>query len=802
MESVAAGIPSRVGTSIGLWEHIWRLASVLLIAAGCVAVLVPLNPTFPTSGLDEGWKVGINAAVAQGLVFGRDLIFTFGPYGAVYTLAYHPATDALALGASALIATAITAGLVCLTVERGRLAAVLLALFLSVVTLPDAIFFMVPLLFLTVLVRRGPRSRDGAVEPAVACTLVLLVLSLALLPLVKGTFGAGSVIGMGSGLLLLLLRRRWWIAGGLAVLFVLALPAFWLLAHQHLADLPIFFAGQKLVIAGYTQAMSLWGSYWPPGVFCIAALLLLCLHLPATWRRDRPEIILLGAAAVILLLGFKAGFVRQDAHAMIAAATIALVAWVLMLGQARREAMHGLAIGLVVWAAVDRDAKQLTPEVMVSRISNIYVGSARGLLERIRDPDSLRRGYDASLAGLRARYPLPKLSGPTDVYSTGQAIVIAHGLEWSPRPAMQSYSAYSPELADADARHLEGGAAPVNILFSPNPIDGRLPALEDGPSWPLLLTRYTATALLPDGMAVLHRRAGPIPAPVIGAPIASGLHRLGAEVKLPTGRGPLWARIDVRPTLLGRLAGMLFKPTPLLIVLRLSDGRTVAFRYIPGMGQAGFVLSPLVADAAQFLALAVPGRDVFGNEAVESFRIEAPGRGHLLWQRSFALDLHAMEVPPQPGLRSMMFAKLEPLGATAAPPPGRGGTTRCWLDSLDAPITDPGMTLHIAGPAQFSGWGFVMAPDGTDPNSMRLTFAGSDGRSYTAPLAILPRPDLGIYFRQPHLDRVGFQALLDLGALSGTYDLRLDLVAHGHSWSCALHPRIEVTSDPSYRNCG
>ena len=42
--------------------------------------------------LDPSWVIGLNQAVAQQLKFGQDLIFTFGPYAAVYTKAFHPGT--------------------------------------------------------------------------------------------------------------------------------------------------------------------------------------------------------------------------------------------------------------------------------------------------------------------------------------------------------------------------------------------------------------------------------------------------------------------------------------------------------------------------------------------------------------------------------------------------------------------------------------------------------------------------------------------------------------------------------------
>ena len=73
------------------------LSGCLMITALIVAT--PLYPLMPTAGLDPSWKFAINQAVAQNLAFGREVVFTFGPYGAVYSQLFHPGTDVLAMSA-------------------------------------------------------------------------------------------------------------------------------------------------------------------------------------------------------------------------------------------------------------------------------------------------------------------------------------------------------------------------------------------------------------------------------------------------------------------------------------------------------------------------------------------------------------------------------------------------------------------------------------------------------------------------------------------------------------------------------
>ena len=98
-----------------------------------------------------------------------------------------------------------------------------------------------------------------------------------------------------------------------------------------------------------------------------------------------------------------------------------------------------------------------------------------------------------SLRKIAEGNPLPSLVGTTDIYSYNQAALLANNLIYSPRPAVQSYAAYTPFLADKDANYLNSLMAPKNILFRLQPIDFRLPSTEDGPSWIYLKRNYQYT---------------------------------------------------------------------------------------------------------------------------------------------------------------------------------------------------------------------------------------------------------------------------------------------------------------------
>lgn len=55
-----------------------------------ISIFVPFFSAMPEAGSDPSWRCGINQTLAQGINFGKDIIFTFDSYACIYTKTYHP----------------------------------------------------------------------------------------------------------------------------------------------------------------------------------------------------------------------------------------------------------------------------------------------------------------------------------------------------------------------------------------------------------------------------------------------------------------------------------------------------------------------------------------------------------------------------------------------------------------------------------------------------------------------------------------------------------------------------------------
>ena len=182
------------GGSVQTRRHVLWLFGRFLLGILCVLVWVPLGPSMPNWGLDPSWMLGLNQAVADGLVFGRDIKFTFGPYSSIYSQLYHPATYGMTLLAGGILAAGYGWALFRTFSQGGRdmlLAGVVLALgILS----RDALLLSYPVLYVLAVHKVIVSAREGSEGLAdtwrIAGQLTALAISsagLAVLLLVKGS---------------------------------------------------------------------------------------------------------------------------------------------------------------------------------------------------------------------------------------------------------------------------------------------------------------------------------------------------------------------------------------------------------------------------------------------------------------------------------------------------------------------------------------------------------------------------------------------------------------------------------------
>jgi hypothetical protein len=168
------------------YRFLIAMLALLLIVARFLPGTLPGFANVP----DAGWAWAMSIATEQGRVFGRDVVFTYGPYAAVATHLYLPGLRGVILLGGTILGVAFAAGLVAL---RGPMAGPLIALLLPLAQTVDGLAFAIvlPALLLAASSSSTPQASRRA-----SIALWALIPALALFPLIKCSLLAVTLIAL------------------------------------------------------------------------------------------------------------------------------------------------------------------------------------------------------------------------------------------------------------------------------------------------------------------------------------------------------------------------------------------------------------------------------------------------------------------------------------------------------------------------------------------------------------------------------------------------------------------------------
>ncbi|WP_141218256.1 hypothetical protein [Bordetella genomosp. 11] len=734
-----------------------------------VCRIVPLSPHMPEGGLDPSWRYALNQAMSQGLVFGRDIIFTLGPYAPVYTAAYHPATDGLMVGAALYFALSTGLLLVFLGIRHRLWMPVLvtIALMISASYAGDVPYLLYGLLVALAVTEIDDTCPDRPIARRRLLALGGIFLPLGLLPLIKGSFFIISAVAVLLTAGLWCYRARYVEAVAVVLLPIGGSIAFWLIAGQPIGGLPDYLRAIFLGISGYTEAMSVEGQVREIAFYLGMGVILLLSLIGAQIGRTAVKVYLVVMLGMILFLAFKIGFVRHDGHARAATSFLLLTSLCLapIIKLPLRLASVAGALGLAVLSA--NIYSRLDLPVVVGIFSDTYTRAFAGLKTRLSDGNELVSRFKAANGRIAQDSTLPKLEGTADIYSYNQSSIFAVDNDWDPRPVFQSYAAYTPAMLKLNARHLQGDKAPDNIIFNIEPIDGRMPSMEDGASWPAILTNYRPVKLT-DRLLLLKKVASPTD--IREGLISTGRYSMGEKVDVPKNGRLVFAEIDISQSLIGRAANFLFKPSPLRIEFTLANGQTRTYRLISGMVRTGILVSPLVENTMEF-SLLYDRQNFMINNNVRSFRI-FPASLAGEWNEHYDVKFKALYTPEYDGIKKLI--KFDPVFSV----PENISTNEyaeCdgGIDTVNGVAPQAGQNLGPLGWLDLKGWLAESSARGIVPQEKLVVLTDSTGRRSFFQTRSVTRPDVGAYFHKPQLSAAGYAAMIDMTGVADKYTIGL-----------------------------
>ena len=600
------------------------------ICAYFLLLFPPWRFSVPGAGLDPSWNEVIVYAALEHWQWGRDIAFTYGPLGFVSPNRFNEILSAPALFANSLFAVALALGIAALLPRTSVYAGVGFFLLSAYAAATWQHVYVVFGLLATLLHFGEPdrRMRGTTVLVAVAAGVFANV------------YVASAVFAFAAFLCIdasRLLRRRLPIC---APTFVASCIASYAAAGQRLGDLPLFLRSCFELITGYPGAMSIDGNRGELAVFVVAFTVAFALILRIEWallpdsRRRIDTLLLTGSLGAYGFIMYKTGFVRHDLHSLMAWLGIAFLLSVYT--ALRWKVIGGRRIG---WTLVGLSLATNFAAVFVQQrsldLAGVGLHAYRALIQfprealrdattALSDPErwaaSWRERQKAAYAMVRTLVPLPKLEGSIDVIPNIQSSVIAHGMEYRPRPIFQDYAAFTSWLIEQNRAHYRSSKSATYILFRPETIDNRYPLLDQGPAVIELLGYYKPVQIERD-LLVLKRREIPRAVELTDSQQIDA--SLGQWIRIDRGDVPIMLSASITSNLAGRIANVLLRPPVLALTVRLATGREQQYRLINGIVESGILLSPVVDTTLAFAAVAAGLPGAVGSQRVVAFRIDA-----------------------------------------------------------------------------------------------------------------------------------------------------------------------------------
>src|SRR5690348_6658537 len=597
------------------------LRTLLAVATGVLVFLmqIKIGTSFPHD-LDASWQQVLSWGIAHHEQWGRDLVFTYGPLGFMgYDGKFDPATYWTTL--SLQLALAAAAALLLIDNLR-NLPAICGAVFAlgSVIlgwswSTSSALIIIYPLAAMSL--ERVAHSTGTSKLHRYAIVAALGALAAAL-PLLKFSVFPLWLVWLPFGLFVLRRSDRRMLVLAFTLASTLAPIIIWLACGQQLANFGAWLKWSWQLAEYYPSAMQTEPKYpitdWVALGATVYWLLVLAVF---AWRARRfPGTVAVYALfAATFVLSYKAGMTRagDGGHVMFVISTCTLCAPLLagIWYQAEGSNAPRTMLAMFIFAALSLPLMNISGAYPIYSLEQAYHGSytyayAKQQIQYFLHPRDQFQMRLKQWRQDRSQIALPLIKDTVgqdsvDILLNDQSVLLANNLNYRPRPAFQSYSAYSAKLAELNAAFFKSKRAPNWVMLNWRASGDDYPTSEDSRALLRVLQLYSP--LLAEGDYLLfHRNAGPAPTRADTHPaVVLPLHP-NAATTVPVPTSDAWfAKFNVKLSLYGKVAALLFREPQVTIEVGFSDGSSKRYTIARDIARSGFMLSPALDSNASYL---------------------------------------------------------------------------------------------------------------------------------------------------------------------------------------------------------
>jgi hypothetical protein len=589
-------------------KRVFTLHNLLLLAG--IYILLPERIfSFPHNGLDPSWMIALNMAVEQNLVFGRDLIYTLGPLGFLYTgLPVFIPKIAIILFQIMIFGSIAFIMNFYLQQIKSALAKAGFIVFMLVIYIelfPEKAFLLF-LIFLFFLLYHLNRQKRFALIFAGFIALLTFFVKL------------------NTGLLLTFLLFPYVLfAGYLKIVQWKFIAAFslayfgllFLLANLLNVDILNYVTTALDIINNYNDAVNI-----PPMplVFVIAMAIIMAYGVTLLLNfkyilESRIRIFSIMVISLAFFVLFKEGFVRADGHTMLFFGKIVPLISILYFFDANKRFRLHLKYCILFTGLMTILSTQVYfgSHHTLSRVKHnitkvAYRDVIFGEYEKQREP---MYAHHSSFAEIPEKI-LERIGNKTvDIIPTDISYIFFNGLNYNPRPSMQSYASYTGRLDGINANKYTSDNAPDFIMYAIGSIDNRHPFWDESKTKMAMLTHYrvvdtfrvisdAVNAGANEDFILLEKRAQPLK--MMEGESKTFPYRLGDTLEMPVSENLQYLHIDFKYTFTGKMMRLFFQPNR-LVAQMWYDGYDETFENdaIKPILKSGVLVNKKVTDIAE-----------------------------------------------------------------------------------------------------------------------------------------------------------------------------------------------------------
>lgn len=572
---------------------------------------LPWPVILPSAGLDPSWIVGIHWAFLENLRFGEDILLNFGPLVFLwypYLIDYN--LWSLSLFFSLFIHFLFIGSIFLLLKKFSAKGYHYIALIPILVFANPSLDYksvIISLIFLYNFLNSNSKLIWKNIGVLTFVGLLLSITSLIKFHIFMMSILTILLFTIAS----MLTKRSWWDCIYLLSIYFISLIFVWSLAGQSVSNFVPFLYNALELSSEYNSAMAIEGPHWQIFVGVITILAVLFLLIYSTVKKKEKSFIFILLNLGILFVTFKHGFVRHDLHVLVFFQVYLIFLYLLLIISSQefdvkmrinkiKEYLPIVINGTIIIILLISQC-YTTPWILNDNIM-IKQSSYKHSISYIANPNLFDENIRTIKEKIKKDYPLDPQTiefidnKTVDIFPWDIALCWAYNFNWSPRPMIQSLTAYTQHIDKINSQHFMGDNSPQAILYAYKSIDGRYPLFDEPATFRTILCNYTYVNKSGGFLLLTHNpKAGNCGFEENRGTIKS---EIGQAIPIPEyEEGYVFGYIELDYSFVGKIMKIIYKPSPVYIQFKFKGDRySQKFRFIPDTAKNGVFLSQYVGN--------------------------------------------------------------------------------------------------------------------------------------------------------------------------------------------------------------